>query len=110
MTRAGLPTATTFAGRSFVTTAPAPTTVFSPIVTPGHTTTPPPSQTLSPMTIGFAASHLSRRGPGSVGCVGVRSWTWVPMRTSSPIVMGATSSAVSPKFAKQRAPIVMFVP
>ena len=32
--------------------------------------TPPPSHTLSPMTIGRAASHLSRRGPGSTGCVG----------------------------------------
>jgi hypothetical protein len=29
ITRAGFPTATTFAGRSRTTTAPAPTTVFS---------------------------------------------------------------------------------
>ena len=40
-TWAGLPTATTFAGTSFVTTAPAPITLFSPIVTPGSTITPP---------------------------------------------------------------------
>ena len=58
MTRAGLPTATTFAGRSRTTTAPAPTTVFSPIVTPGQTMTPPPSQTLSPIVIGCAALPL----------------------------------------------------
>ena len=30
------------AGRLRVTTLPAPTTVFSPIVTPGHTIAPPP--------------------------------------------------------------------
>jgi hypothetical protein len=35
----GSPTATTFGGRSFVTIDPAPTTVFSPIVTPGRTMT-----------------------------------------------------------------------
>ncbi len=46
-TRAGLPWATTPAGRSRVTTAPAPTTVFSPIETPGQTITPAPSQTPS---------------------------------------------------------------
>src|SRR5690606_2440371 len=64
-TLAGLPTATTLAGRSLATTAPAPTTVFSPMVTPGHTMTPPPSQTLSPMVMGSAASHLARRVSGS---------------------------------------------
>jgi hypothetical protein len=36
MTPAGLPTATTLAGRSLVTTAPAPTTVFSPMPTRGR--------------------------------------------------------------------------
>jgi hypothetical protein len=52
---AGLPTATTLAGTSFVTTAPAPITLLSPMVTPASTMAPPPSQTLSPMTIVFAA-------------------------------------------------------
>jgi hypothetical protein len=47
ITWAGLPTAITLAGRSLTTTAPAPTTVFSPMLTPGQTITPPPSQTLS---------------------------------------------------------------
>src|SRR5699024_6617236 len=90
MTLAGFPTATTFAGRSRVTTAPAPTTVFCPILTPGQTITPPPSHTLSPMVMGWAASHLSRRCCGSMGCVGVSSCTFGPICTSAPTVMGAT--------------------
>jgi hypothetical protein len=35
MTRAGTPTATLLAGMSRVTTAPAPITTLSPMVTPG---------------------------------------------------------------------------
>ena len=73
ITRAGLPTATTLAGRSLLTTEPAPTTVLSPMVTPGQTMTPPPSHTLSPIVIGLAASQLARRGSGSTGWVGVSS-------------------------------------
>ncbi len=52
ITRAGFPTATESAGMSRVTTAPAPMTERSPIVTPGHTITPPPSQQWSPTVIG----------------------------------------------------------
>ena len=66
-TRAGFPTASTPAGRSWVTTAPAPTTVSAPIVTPGQMIAPPPIQTLSPMVIGSAPSHFSRRRWGSSG-------------------------------------------
>jgi len=73
MTFAGFPTATTFGGRSRVTMAPAPTTVFSPIVTPGQMIAPPPIQTLSPIVIGREPSHLARRGAGSIGCVAVSS-------------------------------------
>ena len=36
----------------------------------GHTITPPPSHTLSPMEIGRADSSLSRRACGSTGCDG----------------------------------------
>ncbi len=71
--RAGLPTATTPGGRSPVTTAPAPTTVSAPMVTPGSTMTPPPSHVVSPMAIGSAASHPARRRSGSIGWVGVSS-------------------------------------
>ena len=67
MTRAGLPTASTLAGRSLTITAPAPTTVFSPMLTPGQTITPPPSHTLSAIVIGFEPSILARRGSGSRG-------------------------------------------
>ena len=57
LTRQGFPAATTPEGRSFVTTDPAPTTVVEPMVTPGHTITPPPSQTSSPIVIGLANSQ-----------------------------------------------------
>src|SRR5436305_195328 len=73
-TLAGAPNATTPAGRSRVTTAPAPTTVSSPIVTPGQTMAPPPSQTLSPRVIGRPYSHTRRRGPGSSGRGAVGGW------------------------------------
>ena len=68
-------------------------TLLSPIVTPGQTITPPPSQTLSPMVIGLAASNSSRRGCGSIGWVGVSSWMLGPNWQSAPIVMVATSRA-----------------
>ena len=44
MTRQGTPAATEFAGISRVTTLPAPMTQLSPMVTPGQTVTPAPSQ------------------------------------------------------------------
>src|SRR3954452_16549648 len=69
ITLAGLPTATTSAGRFRTTTEPAPTTVLSPMLTPGHTITPPPSHTLSPIVIGSAASHFARRSAGCGGWV-----------------------------------------
>ena len=56
ITLQGFPTATTSAGISFVTTEPAPITALSPILTPGRTTTFPPSQTPSPIVIGSAHS------------------------------------------------------
>ncbi len=52
MTFAGAPAATTPAGRSFVTTEFAPTTVLSPIVTPPVTTQFVPNQQLSPILTG----------------------------------------------------------
>ena len=81
---------------SVVTTAPAPMTLSSPMLTPGQTMTPPPSQTLSPMVIGDPASILSRRGCGSSGWVGASSCTFGPIWQSSPIRMSTTSSATSP--------------
>ena len=64
-----MPTANELSGISLVTTLPAPiysifikiptkkkTTQFFPIFTPGHTTTLPPIQQLSPISIGLAYS------------------------------------------------------
>lgn len=65
-----------FPRRQIITTAPAPVTLLSPIMAPGSTFAPPPTQTLSPMVIGFAASSLSPRGCGFTGCVGVSSCTF----------------------------------
>ena len=81
---------------SRVTTAPAPMTQSSPIVTPGQTMTPPPSHTLSPMTMGSALSSPALRGVGSRGWIGVSSWTFGPNWQCTPMVMVATSRAVSP--------------
>ena len=75
-----------------MTTAPAPTTVSSPIVTPGQTIAPPPNQTLSPIAIGSADSQPTQRGPGSIGCVAVRSCTRGANWQTAPIRIGATSS------------------
>ncbi len=77
-TRAGLPTTRLFGGTSFVTTAPAPMMAFSPTITPARTIAPPPSHALSSIVIGLAASYFARRSLASVGCVGVRSWTFGP--------------------------------
>ena len=51
-TRQGLPTATTPAGMSRVTTLPAPITVPSPMATPCVTTVWPPIQTSLPIVTG----------------------------------------------------------
>ena len=48
----GFPTATTFAGMSFVTTLPAPITLLSPIVTPGIISAPEPIQQFFPICTG----------------------------------------------------------
>jgi hypothetical protein len=63
------PAATTPSGKSWLTTAPAPTTV-GPDPDAGQTVTPPPSQTLSAILMGAAYSQPIRRGSGSIGCVG----------------------------------------
>ena len=95
-TRQGLPTASTPAGTSRVTTLPAPTTARSPTLTPGHTITPPPSHAPSPIAIGRALSQPELRSAASSGCVAVNSWTLVAIWTSSPIVTGATSRITVP--------------
>lgn len=51
---AGHPATTQYEGTSLFTTAPAATTLHSPIVTPGKITAPAPTQTLSSIFIGFA--------------------------------------------------------
>src|SRR5699024_1582422 len=51
-TRQGLPTATTLAGMSWVTTLPAPMTLFSPMLTPGSRMAPAPIHTRSPTRTG----------------------------------------------------------
>lgn len=73
-TPAGLPAATTWSGRSFSTTLPAPTTVFRPMRTPGPTVTPAPSHAFSPISIGSARSQPRRRiSWSSTGCRAVMS-------------------------------------
>ena len=61
MTTAGLPATTTLGGTLFVTTAPAATTEFSPIVTPFKIVAFIPIQTLSAMMTGIGAQLRPRR-------------------------------------------------
>ena len=60
-TLAGLPTASESSGMSLTTTLPAPITHLLPIFTPGHTTTPAPSQQSQPMDMGKQVSTGFRR-------------------------------------------------
>ena len=61
MTLAGLPAATTPGGMSFTTTEQAPTTLLSPMVTPGPTKAHAATQTPLPMVIGRRRSGRSSR-------------------------------------------------
>ena len=100
--RAGLPTATTSAGRSRTTTAPAPTTVRSPTVTPGPMITPPPSRAAADRD-GMRQLPTTRSHGGIRRVRGrQQSWTFGPIWTSSPIVTVAQSSMTAPAFTKQR--------
>lgn len=55
-TRQGTPQANTSGGISLVTTLPAPITVLSPIVTPGHIIAPVAIHTLLPIFTGLLVS------------------------------------------------------
>ena len=86
--------------------APAPTTVFSPIETPGQTSAP----AAEPDAVGdrhaaAPARPAPRRETGSTGWVAVISCTPAASRHSSPIVIGAPSSIVQLKLMKVRDPI-----
>jgi len=59
-TRHGLPAANTPAGRSRVTTLPAPMTHRGPIVTPGQMIAPPPTHTSDPISTGLPNSRVRR--------------------------------------------------
>src|SRR6201989_2668286 len=61
-TLAGLPATRTIGGRDPLTTDRAATTVWSPILLPGSTSTPLPSQTFLPMVTGLGTSG----GSGSI--------------------------------------------
>ena len=84
-------------------------TVLSPMVTPASTMAPPPSHTLSPIVMGFAAST----SPFEARLDRMSRSQELHVRSDLDVVPDgdrATSSATRPKFAKQRAPIVMWEP
>ena len=80
-----MPTATTLEGISLTTILPAPITVLFPILTPGNITTLPPSQTLFPISIGFAYSNPLLRCSTFIGCPDVYIPQFGPINTLSPI-------------------------
>ena len=102
---AGFPTAITPAGRSLVTTAPAPTTLSSPMVTPGQDDGPAAQPDV--VADDDRSGRLPLRSPGlGLDRVGGRQQLDAgPIWTSSPMVMAPTSSATSPTFTKTLAPI-----
>lgn len=59
ITRAGTPATTAFAGTSFVTTLPAPTTAFSPMVTPHKIVEPVPMLAPFFTTVGMTLQSAS---------------------------------------------------
>ena len=81
----GLPTATTPEGRSLVTTLPAPTTVLSPMVTPGMISAPAPIQQLRPMRTGALYCRPRSRSSGRMGWPAVAMTTLGPNMQQSPI-------------------------
>src|SRR5947207_1969118 len=78
MTRHGFPAANTPAGNDFVTTLLAPTTVSSPISTPGRTIAPPPIPRRGELRIRgdvqFAPQHLVALSDHAVA----RAFSWSP--------------------------------
>ena len=58
MNFAGLPPTMVSGATSLVTTAPAATTAFSPMVTPGRMMAPTPIQALRPMWTGLQRSTI----------------------------------------------------
>lgn len=94
MNLAGIPPTTVFAATCFDTTAPAATTAFSPIVTPGNIVAPDPIHAFLLITIGFPIKAL--RSVGSKGWFSVTSFTCGPISTSS-------SNVIPPLSKKEQA-------
>ncbi|KAH3673167.1 hypothetical protein WICMUC_003851 [Wickerhamomyces mucosus] len=87
-------------GTSLVTTALAPITAPSPIVTPGNTVTLAPIQALLPTVMDLDHSpSLDNLSSGSKGCVAQHITTFGPNSTKSPIFTIDESKMVKLKFA-----------
>lgn len=99
MTLAGFPAMTTLSPTDLFTTEPAPTTTFSPMVTPPITVTSAPIQQLFPIDIGLPNSIPLFHSTGSNGCSGVTILTPGPNMTLFPIWIGQTSRKIQLKFA-----------
>ena len=121
ITRHGFPTATQFAGISFVTTLPAPITVPSPIDTPGRMIAPPPIQHPLPIFTGKAYvrqkySPLSgfqsvvSLSASSTGCVAVYICTLEAIKTLLPISILLQSTNVQFILIDTFVPIIIFFP
>ncbi|CCF35112.1 hypothetical protein CH063_06963 [Colletotrichum higginsianum] len=94
MTRAGLPTATEYGGRLLVTTAPDPTVVPRPMVTPGRMIVPPPIQQSSSMRTGRPYSTNLMRESTLVSWPAQYMLTLGPNWTRSPMMTRLTSRIV----------------
>src|SRR4051812_44427591 len=116
---AGLPATTTFGGTLLVTTAPAATTEFSPMVTPLRMTAFMPIQTLSEMMTGAvrivgrggrSLKNGARARASMMRCAGARGWksesaipTFHEMRQWEPISI-RSSAITSAPFKRVKSP------
>lgn len=113
---AGLPITVVFDGIDFVTTAPAPTTQFSPMVIPGKITAPAPMDAPSSITVrrGLSKSDLL------LGYLSFVKTTFGPTKTPLPILNPfhietpfftvTRSPIITSDSMKQWAPILQFAP
>ncbi|KAF9263014.1 hypothetical protein L218DRAFT_866450, partial [Marasmius fiardii PR-910] len=94
VTLAGFPIATEYGGTSLVTTDPAPIVLPRPIVTPGKTCTPAPSQQSSSILMASPQFTYLRRESTLVPCATVIRVTFGPIATLSPIMTRDVSRTV----------------
>ena len=92
---AGMPATTVFAGTSLEMTAPAATTAFSPMVTPGRIIAPAPIH--APFWMCMCPGTSEPLSLGEIGCVSDSKQTLGAIKTLSSIVIPPRSRKTQSK-------------